>query len=184
MPPDDESPPPQIPRDLYSEYEERPFAHCTRCGESLSDDESGFQISKAYKRGECVMEYALCDHCRVAMMEEFSQESKKRLGEFQDDHVHLNRGLDSCSVCGASRLGGTMEDFVVTGLCEGTSLLHSIMVCGKCGDDIQGIISKKTRDTWRRFVDENFPGPPSEGEIPEFDTVPSRPFSLISGSKM
>ncbi|HEY1050928.1 MAG TPA: hypothetical protein VGE39_14260, partial [Prosthecobacter sp.] len=45
-------------------------------------------------------------------------------------------------------------------------LLHSVMICGKCGDGVQSIISKKTRDTWRRFVDENFPGPPTDS-LPE-----------------
>lgn len=181
--PQDDTPPP-IPKDLHSEYEERAFAHCTRCGESLQDDAGGFQISKAYKRGECVMEYALCDHCRIAMMEEFSQESKQRLSQFQDDHVQLDRGLDCCAVCGASRADGTMEDFVITGLCEGAGLLHSIMVCGTCGEGIQEVISVKTRDTWRRFVDENFPGPPSEGEFPEYDEIPSRPLTLVSSSKL
>lgn len=165
--------PPSIPRDLHSEYEERPFRHCTRCGETLADDQGGFQISKAFKRGECVMEYALCDHCRVSMMEEFSQESKKRLADYQHGHVNLHRGLHHCSVCGVDRL--TEEgaaDYVITGLCEGSRLLHSIMVCGQCGDGIQELISAQTRDTWRRFVDENFPGPPGEGLEPEKDETP------------
>lgn len=166
----DEIPPP-IPRDLHCEYEERAFRHCTRCGETLADDQGGFQISKAYKKGECVMEYALCDHCRVAMMEEFSQESKKRLSDYQHEHVDLHRGLYHCSVCGVPRSEEGVDDFVITGICEGASLLHSIMVCGQCGDGIQELISVKTRDTWRRFVDENFPGPPSEGEYPEIKEV-------------
>ncbi len=166
----DEIPPP-IPRDLHCEYEERAFRHCTRCGETLADDQGGFQISKAYKKGECVMEYALCDHCRVAMMEEFSQESKKRLSDYQHEHVDLHRGLYHCSVCGVPRSEEGVDDFVITGICEGASLLHSIMVCGQCGDGIQELISVKTRDTWRRFVDENFPGPPSEGEYPEIEEV-------------
>ena len=180
MPPDD--PPQPIPEDLYSEYEERPFGHCTRCGETLQDDNGGFQISKAYKRGECVMEYALCDHCRISMLEEFSQESKRRLSQFQHDNVALDRGLDCCSVCGVSRKSSDVEDFVITGLCEGSNLMHSIMVCGRCGDGIQEIISAKTRDTWRRFVDENFPGPPSEGEYPEIELHTNRPLSAFSGT--
>ncbi|HYF34027.1 MAG TPA: hypothetical protein VD994_01960 [Prosthecobacter sp.] len=179
---DEDPPPPPIPQELYSEYEERPFGHCTRCGESLNDDEGGFQISKAYKRGECVMEYALCDHCRTAMLEEFSQESKKRLSQFQDDHVQLDRGLDCCSVCGVSRTSGEINDFVITGLCEGSNLMHGIMVCGKCGDGIQDVISAKTRDTWRRFVDENFPGPPGEGEYPEIESSPTQPLTAMGGS--
>jgi ribosomal protein L34E len=180
----EDEPPAPIPEELFSEYEERPFAHCTRCGESLHDDQAGFQISKAYKRGECVMEYALCDHCRTAMMEEFSQESKKRLGQFQDNNVRLDRGLSSCSVCGVSRGDGSVDDFVITGLCEGSQLMHSIMVCGQCGDDIQDIISTKTRDTWRRFVDENFPGPPSEGEYPETESLPAKPLTALGGWKV
>jgi hypothetical protein len=41
------------------------------------------------------------------------------------------------------------------------------MICGKCGDTVQGMISQKTRDTWRRFVDDNFPGPPPVDSLPE-----------------
>lgn len=168
---DDEIPPP-IPRDLHSEYEERPFQHCTRCGETLGDDRSGYQIVKAYKRGECVMEYALCSHCSLGMMTEFSQESKKRLADYQHEHAHLDRGLHQCSICGSLRDDSGMEDFVITGTCTGGMMRHGLMVCGKCGDGFQELISVQTRDTWRRFVDENFPGPPSEGEYPEIEESP------------
>lgn len=172
--------PPPIPPDLHSDYEERPFQNCTRCGETLQDFEGGFQVSKAYKRGECVMEYALCDHCRIQMMEEFSQESKKRLAQFQDEHVNLDRGLDQCSVCGVVRSSGKVDDFVITGICEGIHLMHSIMICGKCGDGVQELISTKTRDTWRRFVDDNFPGPPPDGEVPETEDAPPVPVMAVS----
>jgi len=163
---EDEDPPQPIPRELYSEYEERPFRTCTRCGEGLADFEGGFQISKAFKNGECVFEYALCDHCRMAMMEEFSQESKQRLGNYQNDHMILDRGLDVCAVCGTSRLDKPMRDYVMTGVCDQNNLVHSLLMCGKCGDGVQELISKPTRDVWRGFVDENFPGPPSDA-LPE-----------------
>lgn len=177
----DLQPPPPIPPELGCEYEERPFQNCTRCGESLPDFPGGFQISKAYKRGECVMEYALCDHCRTKMMEEFSQESKQRLAQFQHEEVTLDRGLDSCAVCDARRDAPGMDDFVITGVCEGISLLHSVMICGNCGDTVQGMISQKTRDTWRRFVDDNFPGPPPVDALPEPDeTVTRTPVPVLS----
>jgi hypothetical protein len=165
----DSDPSQPIPRDLHSEYEERAFLHCTRCGETLQDDGADFQISKAYRRGECVMEYALCNHCRSAMMEEFSQESKQRLAQFQDKQMGLDRGLHHCAVCNASRDEEGTDDFVITGVCCGGSLMHGIMICGRCGDGIQDLISTATRDTWRRFVDENFPSPPGEGEFPELE---------------
>jgi hypothetical protein len=161
------STPPPIPPELNSAYEERPFQHCTACGESLADFPGGFQISKAYKNGECVMEYALCDHCRAKMIDEFSDESKNRLAKFQDDHVHLDYGLAHCAVCGRSRIEGPMSDFVITGICADTSLHHSLLMCGDCGDGVQELISQKTRDTWRRFVDSHFPGPPPGDSLPE-----------------
>ena len=127
------------------------------------------------------MEYALCDHCRSKMMEEFSQESKKRLAQFQDEEVTLDRGLESCAVCNASRHAKGMDDFVITGVCEGISLLHSVMICGKCGDTVQGMISQKTRDTWRRFVDDNFPGPPPDDSLPEPEETTTRtPLPVMS----
>jgi hypothetical protein len=157
---DDE--PPLIPKELFSDYTDERFKMCTRCGESLHDYPGGFQVSKAWKKGECVFEYALCDHCRNALMEEFSKESKERLSRFQDDHVQFDRGLDNCSVCGVSRDDAVASDFVLTGVCDGDHLLHGIMVCGKCGERTQELLSKPTKDTWRRFRDENFPGPPGD----------------------
>lgn len=168
---DDDPQPQPIPRDLYSEYEERPFRVCSRCGESLADFDGGYQISKAYKKGECVFEYALCDHCRTGLMEEFSDQSKTNLLQFQQANVHLDRGLDGCSVCGITRSGNSLAEFVITGVCDHDHLLHGLMVCGKCGEKTQELISQHTRDTWRRFVSENFPGPPAD-VLPEPVGVP------------
>ncbi|HEY1084077.1 MAG TPA: hypothetical protein VGE29_17570, partial [Prosthecobacter sp.] len=96
--------------------------------------------------------------------------------------VDLHRGLHHCSVCGVARgEEGGVDDFVITGVCAGGNLLHSIMVCGACGDGIQELISVKTRDTWRRFVDENFPGPPGEGEYPEVEQDSLRPLPVFTG---
>ncbi len=169
----DQPEPPPIPRDLFSEYTDKAFRNCSRCGETLNDFEGGYQISKAWKNGECVFEYALCDHCRCGLMEEFSAESKKRLAKFQDDKVNLDRGLDGCSVCGVKRSENPLKEFVLTGICEHTHLLHGIMVCGKCGEQTQKLISTHTRDTWRRFVSDNFPGPPAD-YVPE----PSEPVGV------
>jgi len=163
--------PPAIPPELQSDYTDEPFSHCTRCGEGLKDFPGGFQISKAWKRGECVFEYALCDHCRTQLMEEFSQESKARLGQFQDEKVSFEHGLERCSVCGLERDGHNASEFVLTGVCEGDKLLHGLMVCGKCGEQTQELLSTHTKDTWRRFRDENFDGPPDPSSVPDIEDI-------------
>jgi hypothetical protein len=159
---DDDSRPPPVPKVLFSDYTDEIFSSCTRCGETLGDFPGGYQISKAWKNGECVFEYALCDHCRTALMEEFSVESKKKLADFQDKKVNFDHGLDCCSVCATPRSDPDQNDYVLTGVCEGNHLLHGLMVCGKCGEKTQELLSTPTKDTWRRFREENFPGPPGD----------------------
>ncbi len=163
--------PPRVPKELHSEYTDEEFKSCTRCGESLADFPGGFQVSKAWKNGECVFEYALCDHCRNALMMEFSPESKKRLAQFQDEHVKFDGGLDNCSVCGTPKEAHNDSDFVLTGVCEGDRLLHGLMVCGKCGEQTQEMLSAHTKDRWRRFRDENFPGPPGDEVFEPSDPI-------------
>ena len=81
--PDEDSQPPPIPEVLYSDFTEEPFAECTRCNQSLSDCPGGYQVSKMWRRNECVFEYVLCDDCRRGLMEEFSTESKQRLQQYE-----------------------------------------------------------------------------------------------------
>ena len=59
-----------IPEEMYSEYESRPFKTCTRCGETLFDFREGFRISKVYRKGEVLFEYALCAPCFLGILEE------------------------------------------------------------------------------------------------------------------
>ena len=147
-PSDEPTPPHPIPEVLHSEYTDEAFSHCTRCGESLKDFPGGYQVSKAWRRNECVFEYALCDHCRTALMEEFSKESKQRLAKFQDDYVSFEGGIEQCSVCGLLRSEDSTTDFVLTGMMEGIGYLGGIMVCGKFGEKTQELLSAPTKDTW------------------------------------
>jgi hypothetical protein len=171
--PEDNEPPPQpVPTILHSEYTDSPFTNCTRCGEGLQDFPGGYQISKAWKRGECVFEYALCDHCRMGLMEEFSKESKQRLANFEHDHVSYGEGMDACAVCHCKRTDMKSPEMVLTGVCDGGKLLHSLMICENCAEKSRDLLSEQTKDTWRKFRDENFPGPPGD-EV--FDLDPSPP---------
>jgi hypothetical protein len=176
-PNDDE--PPVVPVVLHSEYTDEPFKNCTRCGESLLDFPGGYQVSKAWKRGECVFEYALCDHCRMGLMQDFSKESKERLARFEHEHVRYEGGLDHCAVCSTRRDSMAAAEMVLTGVCEGDRMLHSLMICENCAEQSRALLSEHTKDTWRRFRDENFPGPPGD-EV--FDLDPE-PLQLVGSFK-
>lgn len=159
----DEDQHPSIPREFHSEYEDRPFQHCSRCGEALNVFDN-YQINKAYRNGECVFEYAFCAPCRDAMLDEFSEESKKNLMDHQQSHLRESHGIGECAFCGQSQSETPMKDFVITALCRSDRLLDSLMICESCQMSMHELLSEKTRDVRRRFFEE-LPGVPPDWEV-------------------
>ena len=160
-----------IPRELHSEYEERPFQTCTRCGELLCEIAEGYQLFKLYRRGEAIYEYALCHPCHAGLLREFSHESRQRLAEFHAQRMTLNLGRMRCAVCGHDRAED--EEFSLTAACQGTGLVHALMVCGPCRRGMHDLLSKHTREVWERFVNDNLAGAP-EGTL-----TPVSPLELV-----
>lgn len=160
---DDDAELPPIPKELYSEYEERPFRSCTRCGESLAEFPEGYKISKVFKNGEAIFEYALCFHCLEGMMEESSEESRERLMQFQMERMREDvEGLQDCALCENTRSSLEKPEFALVAGCQGMGVIESHMICIHCMEDMSALVSKKTRDSWNRFVEENFPGVPAD----------------------
>jgi hypothetical protein len=161
----DESPDGSIPRELFSEYEGRPFLCCTRCGERLQDFPQGYKVSKAVRNGEVTFEYALCFPCLEAMVNDSSVESRQRMAAFQEERLRPGTvGMEACAFCGCSRAEAEKGDHVLVGACQSQTLLASHLICGSCLEDMSDLASEATRRGWRRFVDENFPGCPPDLE--------------------
>ena len=93
-----------IPEELHSEYEERPFRNCTRCGETLLDYENGYHVAKIFKSSETIFEYALCFSCHAGLISEFSEDSKRSLGEYYSERMKLGLGLFGCGLCGLPKI--------------------------------------------------------------------------------
>lgn len=158
-----------IPEVLHSFYEDRPFVSCTRCGESLADFEEGYRISKNFKKGEVIIEYALCFPCLERMMDEASEESKRRLAEFQEERFRDISGFRECSLCERTLVEARNNEYGLVGVCRGHELHDSAMICLDCMEDMSEIISVETRSNWDRFREENFPGVPGD-----FEPMPDR----------
>ena len=153
-----------IPKELFSDYEERPFHTCTRCGETLADFLEGYQVAKVIKRGETIFEYAICSHCHSGMIEEFSEETREALEVFYAENMTTGLGLCTCGVCGIDREDDSVQEFTIAAICQSLSTVDTLMLCSDCTDRTNDLISQQTRDVWRRFVDENFPGVPSDAQ--------------------
>lgn len=163
-----------IPEVLHSFYEERPFLTCTRCGESLADFPEGYRISKNFKRGEVLIEYALCMPCLLRMLDEASEESKRALARFQEERQREVSGFDDCALCERSREEARNDEFGLVGMCQGDRLMESAMVCIDCMEEMHEILSEETRQAWDRFREENFPGVPSD-----FEPFPANPIQKV-----
>ena len=164
-----------IPEVLHSFYEDRPFVCCTRCGESLKDFKEGYKISKNFKKGEVIVEYALCMPCMEGMMNEASEESKKEIQEFHEKRYREEAsGFEECSLCEKTRDQARDEEFGLTGICQGEDMLDSAMVCIDCMEDMAEVISDETRGKWNRFREENFPGVPGD-----FEPMPNKPSPML-----
>jgi hypothetical protein len=148
-----------VPSPLHSEYEEQPFSRCTDCRAQLSTVADGFVISKIYKASECIMEYALCSPCQHRLVSNYSEESRARLSAWQRDHFLDLDSLDCCGFCGDPSSG--TGEFSIAGMCHGSSLTYAIHVCSGCAGAMLELISTATRESWQRFVDDNFPGVPA-----------------------
>jgi hypothetical protein len=147
---------------FHSAYLEGPFRNCTRCGETLVDFDDGYHIGKVFDRGECIFEHALCHSCHQALINEMSDESRQRLLAFHEERLKLNFGLERCGTCGVRRDGVCSSEYAIGGLFRGMGLLHAMMICGACQEEMSHLLSKKTREVWERYINENFPGLPAD----------------------
>lgn len=154
--------PAPIPKEFYSEYEERPFRTCTRCGESLADFLEGYQVAKIVRRGEVVFEYALCGPCHKGLVNEFSEESRRTLEAYYAENMTPGLGANTCGICGRDRSELADPEFALGGACHGDCLIEAFMICAACMEKTNALISKKTQGIWGDFINDNFPGVPAD----------------------
>lgn len=152
-----------------------PFEVCFACSLPLHNNGQPFLVSKSFHRGECVFEYALCEDCRGHLCEDFSEESRRAIGEFFQTRLDLSHRserlsgnwntsswLECCALCSTRR--DETESYSAGGLFMGGGILfdpYPLCVCGSCEEEVQECLSKSTRDIWDDFLASHFDGPPA-----------------------
>ena len=96
----------------------------------------------------------------------------------QDSQELLDRCMNFCLICDRPR--ELCRRYSLAGLCQQTEIViqtsligqSPVMVCDDCEASLAGLISQKTRESWDRFVDEHFDGPPAiDIEDPSYSPV-------------
>lgn len=166
-----------IPQKFHSLYHEGPFTRCVDCNRDLHADDCTYSIERVFRGTEPICEMAICLACRDRIVEELSQESLMRINAFVDERFDvdmryqatqswagndLDKWLDHCALL---KIPATeCKEYQIAALCRGKLMsidVLPIMISGQAAEEMQRLMSKKTRDRLGEMVQEFF-GMPSE----------------------
>jgi hypothetical protein len=173
--------PPSIsmPDEFFSSKTNKPIGHCIMCGKNLLVDNSPYLIEKAFqknignKKFELVFEYALCSVCQQNTTSELSEESMKRIKMYYELYVDFDKRQKELSNTDNYKLSDSISNCIITqkpiqeynsyqigGLCFRDRLILGNLpfaIGEKAIDEIQELISKKTRDFLDGFKEKVIP---------------------------
>lgn len=170
-----------IPPSFHSLEHDEPFRRCLTCEGELQAMDHPYTVTKVFKGPECVFEYAMCLPCRRKLAKSFSEESQKTMQDFFEKNPHLphrnerltgqedhQEWIRQCATCATPIEELTDYSLACMGL--GSEMVidpFPMMVCSRCEEDIQGRLSKSTREQWDKFILDNFDGPPADSLKPD-----------------
>lgn len=90
----------------------------------------------------------------------------RQIEDPEEGQALLEQCIEFCVICGANR--ADCHRYSLTGLCRDDEIIAQVtplgrtplMVCEKCELGMADLISQKTRDSWDRFIEKHFDGPP------------------------
>ena len=170
-------PMPELKKWFDSVETDRPFETCKVCDQLLPLAAESWVINKHYHRGECIMEYAVCESCRDGVSGKFSESSKTAIRSFLENSIDWQQRmtewmllqnpeerLDACVACRSPR--EKMEGFTISAqFRQDGSLIDGalpLLMCSKCVAQVTASLSKESRKVWQDFISEHFEGPDSE----------------------
>lgn len=166
-----------IPQQFHSLYHEGPFTNCVDCDCNLIESGRLYGIERVFRGTEPIMEMAICEVCRNKISEELSQESQMRMNAFVEercdwekrfeqaqewDGSEIERWLDHCALLKIP--AEECKEYQLAAICRGNLMsidLLPIMISGAASEEMQKLMSKKTRDRLGEMVGDFF-GMPSE----------------------
>jgi hypothetical protein len=164
---------------LLSEETGEPFRHCIHCRLPLDEIAVPWLVNKEYRRGECILEYAICQHCRDAVSAGFSEESKEAVRKFLEEEIDWAARIDAlmdessielhlanCIRCHAPR--ETLTGFGISAQFDSSGELIQgplpLLMCDDCTARLRERFTPESLEAWQRFLAEHFPGPPGDPE--------------------
>ncbi len=155
-----------IPEIFHSFQHEGPFEECIECHGKLKG--TTYVVHKSQAKGEVIFEFAMCMKCLVQMHEDFSKLSKERIEGFVEMNRKHFESTEECNFCSTRR--EECGEFSVAGVFYGDRMIRyqqPSLICSKCSEKVQNLISPQTRKRIDEFIGNCFDGPPGfENPIP------------------
>ena len=165
--------------EFHSYETEEAFTECCDCGCNLQDVEM-YVVNQSFAGNECVFEFAMCLQCREKINDQLSEDSRVAMFDFMHDHADMQTRLEklghdsdtgqyieNCVTCGKSRADA--KSYTLGAMFTGYCLIKGpfpLLICDDCESKMADSISDETRKFWDNYIAENFPGPPSEIDLP------------------
>jgi len=163
-----------IPKELYSYLDDKPFTHCIECEKYLLTEGTEYLIEKVCKNNpeygttETIFDYALCLSCAMKLHGEMSMESQRTLQNYFMNNIDLesrnrekhnasiNDSIANCLVSGKSK--DQCIEYQVCAHCVGEKVYMGnppYMLSGKVLEEIMHLLSNKTQDIMNGFYNKH-----------------------------
>ncbi len=164
---------------LMSEETGEPFRHCIHCRLPLAEVDAPWLVTKDYRQGECMLEYAICQPCRNEVVDGFSEESKEAVRNFLEHEIDwaarvaefmmmhsVEQRLEHCISCRSPR--NTAGGFVLSAQFDSDGHLIEgplpVMLCDQCSARLVSTLPDSHREVWQGFLTSHFEGPPDDDD--------------------
>lgn len=172
-----------ISPEFHSLYLDGPFQNCIDCNRELLDGGCLYWIERIFRGSEPIFEMAICLECRDKITEELSKDSMMRINAYVEERFDPQMRLQTTMQWDASEPSKWLEqcvftklprnecrDFQIAALCHGHSMSIDLMPLGFSGlaaEEIQKLMSKKTRDRLGQMIQDFFGSPSEYADGPE-----------------
>lgn len=164
-----------IPEKFHNSLTDQPFQTCKICERDFMEHQLDYVIEKAYRKfpgdmgEELLFEMAICLDCAGKMRKQLSEESKEAVQKFfmerararQKENLSREDLMHQCLLSGDPL--EDLEEYQIYAHCRGDRISPyggTYLLGGPILEQMQALLSKKTRDELERFSEENLGGPP------------------------
>lgn len=166
-----------IPECFHSLYHSGPFTRCIACERDLLEDNCRYIVERSFHGQEPIFELAVCETCHENFSKELSKDSLLRINAHIEERVDFEQRYEhtlefsSADIsswtqqCLLSKTPRTeCKKYQIIAMCQGSQMrldIFPVMISDLAANELQKLMSKKTRERHEELVQEFF-GMPSE----------------------